>query len=160
VIAIKRTIGLIQNFSALLLLLGAFIGLSNIFARYIFKNAFIWGDEAGVYIFIWVLFLSLCCITYEKRHLSTEVLKFFLEKRSALLSKAIDLLIVLATIVVSLFMVYISINPVKTAYLYGRFSDTGIFPMALIYLAIPLGFLLNAIASIFNLISSFVHLKK
>lgn len=159
-ITIQRTIGLIQNISASLLLLGAFIGLSNIFARYIFKNAFIWGDEAGVYIFIWVLFLSLCAITYENRHLSTEVLKYLLEKKSMGLSRAIDLLIALATIAVSLLIFYISINPVKTAYLFGRYSDTGIFPMVLIYLAIPLGFLLNAIASIFNLISSFVNLKK
>ena len=54
----KRIIGWLDNLSAFLMLSGAVLGLICVFSRYVLKNAIIWGDEADVYLFIWMLFLK------------------------------------------------------------------------------------------------------
>lgn len=144
-----RIIKVTENASAFLLLMGGVVGLVNVIARYVFKNAFIWGDEATVYIFIWMLFLALSCITYEKRHLNTDIMKYLATNQS--LTKIIGFLVIVLTVIASVTVIVVGITPVQIAYLNHRFSDTGVFPMALIYLALPVGFLFNVLAAIFSI---------
>jgi TRAP-type C4-dicarboxylate transport system permease small subunit len=133
-----------ETISMILLAGGALMGMTNVICRYIFNRALIWGDEATLYFFIWMLFFSVCSISFENRHLKTDFLIHWLtpESRSGrLLKKAADAL----GVVISLIIAYYGLAPVQTALQNGRHSDTGVFHMGLIYAVIPIGFALNAI---------------
>lgn len=132
----------IENISAFLLLCGVVLTLINIFFRYIVGHAIIWGDELAIFLFIWMIFAVFPCLTYENNHLTMGAFVDLINKRS-ILKNIIFYSYLFLNIATSLFMLIVSISPIKIAFLTHRYSNTGMFPMWVIYLIIPLSFLLN-----------------
>jgi len=54
----------------------------------------------------------------------------------------------LLTVIISLLIAYYGIEQVITAFVNNRFSDSGMFPMSIVYASIPLGFICNALAGV------------
>lgn len=149
----KKVMRALENFSGFLMLCGVIMGLFAVFYRYILKNAIIWGDEASIFIFIWMLYFALSIVTYRKNHLNTNIIQYLIK------SKYIDLLVnaltLVLTSVISIMVIMVGFGPVKTAFINSRFSDSGVFPMGLIFLILPLGFFCNVIACTFNAITEY-----
>ena len=145
----KIFLKIVDNCSMILMSLGAIVGISNVIGRYVFRKAFIWGDEACIYLFIWMLFVTLSLITYEDNHLNSNVIELLISKEKIeTVKKYINIMIKILTLIISLFIVVLGVIPVKTAFMYQRYSDSGTFPMGLIFLSLPVGFLLNSITAL------------
>lgn len=59
--------------AATLLVVSVGINLANVVARYIFKNAFYWAEEAMIYMAIWSIFLAAVAIAYDGRELTMDM---------------------------------------------------------------------------------------
>ena len=145
----RRILELVENLSALFMLIGVLAGGACIVWRYLLKSAIIWGDEASIYIFIWMLYLALAGVTYHRTHLRTSLVELLLKSRKV--ATGVRIFTVLLTIAVSAIVVKTGITPVLIALKNNRFSDSGVFPMAVVYTIIPIAFSLNIVAAVLSL---------
>jgi TRAP-type C4-dicarboxylate transport system permease small subunit len=144
----RKAIDCIENLSALFMLIGVIAGGVCIAWRYLVKDAIIWGDEASIYIFIWTLYLALAGVTYHRTHLNTNLVELLVKSQKVV--TGVRLFTVLLTIAVSVIVAKAGIAPVLIALKNSRFSDSGVFPMAVVYAIIPVAFCFNIVASVLS----------
>ena len=125
----------------LLLALVAVVGV-EVVARYVFRSSFAWSNELARFIFIWFIFIGGSYAVVEDSHIAIEALyNLFPVKARPYLATAGDIL----WIVFSLFIAYVGFK-----YSYTLISGIGNksaalgIPIAVIYVAIPIGYLMMA----------------
>ena len=147
----RKVVELIENLSALFMLIGVMAGGACIVCRYLLQDAIIWGDEASIYVFIWTLYLALAGVTYHRTHLRTSLIELLVKSKKV--ATGLRVLTVLLTIAVSVIVLKGGLAPVLIALKNSRFSDSGVFPMAMVFTIIPIAFCFNIVASVLSLFS-------
>jgi len=117
-----------------------------------YARNFAWIDEAARYLMVWLVFLSLGLALAEGRQIA---MTSFLERMSPGAQLWIRRAIDLSGLVLSLYVAWFGLQMAQTVGRTGQMSPTLGVPAALLYYALPVGFLLLALRyamSLFGLI--------
>ncbi|WP_394266394.1 TRAP transporter small permease [Anaerotignum sp.] len=121
------------------------ITLVAVFFRYVLNHPIIWSEEAARYLMVWGICIGISIATEKKAHLGIDILVSFApEKARRILEILSGILLTLIYIVMSI----LSIQFVGMAINTGNVSPLLRIPFWMIYLALPLGFILSTIRSI------------
>lgn len=115
------------------------INFANVVARRLFDAPFIWVEEALVYCVVWIVFIGAVLVSWSGTHLRMDLWSSRMSKWPAL---AVNGLVVLITLAVSVYVVAHSWLAVLTLFRTGQESIAAGIPLYLPHLAVPLGFLL------------------
>lgn len=157
--ALQKALGLLASFEriALALLMLTMVGLTvmGVFVRELIpsmaKNVS-WVDEAARYIMVWMVFLSLGLALAEGRQIA---MTSFFERMSPNVQLWLGRLIDLTGLILALMIVWFGFDMAQSVGRTGQISPTLRIPAAILYYALPVGFLLLALRyalSLFSLI--------
>lgn len=121
----------------------------EVVARYIFSNSFRWSEELARYLFIWLIFISASYAVVKKAHIHIESLLVLLPKKVKPYAMLLGKFVWLAFTV---FVVYIGTQQTLTVLNSSQISPGLQIPLYIVYLAIPVGYLLMSIRIIQQLI--------
>lgn len=135
-------------FCALLLVIMTVLMFTEVVARYIFGSSFIWIEELSRYMFIWLAFISAAYVTATQAHIKVDVaLSVFPDKIQPIIKK-VGLIIWL---IFSAVITYVGFDYSITMLQVGGDSPALGLSKGIIYLGIPIGYLLMSIRLIFVL---------
>lgn len=140
-----------ENFIVLVFLGMMFvILLFQIILRYFFNYPLIWSEELARYLFVWVAFIGASFGVRDSSHIKlTVIFNFFPRKLKIVISA-------LTNIVCVLFFLYLIPDSIKLAIEQFSIASSAIgLPMGLVFLAIPVGFVLMSIRLLTNTIGLF-----
>ncbi|SFV27477.1 TRAP-type C4-dicarboxylate transport system, small permease component [Devosia crocina] len=156
---LAKALGLLASFEriALAILMLAMVGLTvmGVAVREIvpaYARNVSWVDEGARYIMVWMVFLSLGLALAEGRQIA---MTSFLEKMSPKVQLWVGRFIDLSGLALSLYIAWYGFEMAQNVARTGQFSPTLRIPAAIIYYALPAGFLLLALRyglSLFGLI--------
>lgn len=132
-------------------ILGALlIGMSVILLIQILMRAFggsslTWAEEVARYFYVWSVFLSLGCTIRGGTILKVDLL---LEKLPKGLRQVVQNFLELINVVLYAYLAYYSILVVQSVQSSGQTSPALEIPMYLVYLIIPIGFVLASLRSV------------
>lgn len=129
--------------AATLLLIGVAINFANVVARYLFRYAFYWAEEAMIYMAIWSIFLAAVAVAYDKADLTMD---FFATRVSPTARRFVEMLITAITVTVCLFMAWQSLSLLARLFLNEQRSLALEVPMVVPQASLLIGFLLIAAA--------------
>jgi len=157
--ALGRALDLLASFEriALAVLMLAMVGLTvmGVLVRELvptYARNVAWVDEGARYIMVWMVFLSLGLALAEGRQIA---MTSFLERMRPDLQLWIGRAIDLTGLALALFVAWYGFEMAQNVARTGQFSPTLRIPAAIIYYALPAGFLLLALRyalSLFGLI--------
>lgn len=107
-----------------------------------FSRNVAWIDEAARYMMVWLVFLSLGLALAEGRQIA---MTSFLERMAPTARLWLGRIIDLAGLALSLFIAWVGLEMAQTVGRTGQISPTLGVPAALLYYALPAGFLLLAL---------------
>lgn len=119
-----------------------------------------WIDEAARYMMVWLVFLSLGLALAEGRQIA---MTSFLERMNPLARLWLGRIIDLTGLALSLFIAWVGLEMAQTVGRTGQISPTLGVPAALLYYALPAGFLLLAFRyalSLFGLIDRWTNTRE
>ena len=143
-------------FCALLLVIMTILMFTEIVARYIFGSSFIWIEELTRYLFIWLTFISAAYVTATKSHIKVDVAIAIFPKKVQPMIKKIGLLIWL---ILSIIITYVGFDYSITMLQVGGNSPTLGLAKGIVYLGIPIGYLLMSIRLITQLFKETINQK-
>ena len=115
---------------------------TQVFTRYVMSDSLGWTEEASRYLFIWLIFLSIGIAFVDKKHISIDILTDLFPKA---IQKIIFQLSYIILIGLSIFLFNEGINLVENLQNFGQKSSTLQIPMWMIYLSLPVGFILAVV---------------
>lgn len=119
--------------------------LIQILMRAIGGNSLTWAEEVARYFYVWSVFLSLGCTIRNRTILKVDLLLAQLPKR---IRQVVENLLELINVVLYAYLAYYSVLVVQNVRLSGQTSPALEIPMYLVYLIIPIGFVLASLRSI------------
>ncbi|MGJ9457875.1 TRAP transporter small permease [Oceanobacillus sp. CF4.6] len=123
----------------------------EIILRYFFNNSLIWGEEVARYLFIWFVYISMSYAIIAKSHIKIDSMVKFIPKNYRLLFSQIGIIIwILFAVVVAYIASVYTIN----AFEEQRIAIASSVPLWIVYLGIPLGFILSIIRLIIEFIQN------
>lgn len=159
--SINKIVRYFKKFEEIFLIVCFMIMASTLFLqvtfRYVFNYPLTWSEELARYLLVWIAFLGINYGLHQKKHIALE---YFYNKFPTSVQKLTDLvtnIIILATILYFL--------PGAWKFFKVQFplhSSAMQIPMGLIYISIPIGFLLSSItilAASFRLILELIPRK-
>lgn len=129
--------------AAALLLTGVAINFANVIARYLFRFAFYWAEEAMIYAAIWSIFLAAIAVAYDKADLTMD---FFATRVAPGARRLVEALITVVTVAVCLFMAWQSLSLLRRLFQNEQRSLALEVPMVVPQASLLVGFLLIAAA--------------
>lgn len=124
----------------------------QVILRFVFQTGFSWAEEVSRYIFVWVIYLAVSYATRNNRHIKLSViLRLFPEKGQRVMTIISDFLFFIFSGVIF----YYCYNVVKTTQEFGDMAITIEVSMNVLYAAGFVGFGLNTIRLIQNLVWRF-----
>lgn len=143
-------------FCVFLLIIMTILMFTEIVARYIFGSSFIWIEELTRYLFIWLTFISAAYVTATKSHIKVDVALAIFPKKVQPAIKKIGLLIWL---ILSIIITYVGFDYSITMLQVGGNSPTLGLAKGIVYLGIPIGYLLMSIRLITQLFKETINQK-
>lgn len=128
---------------------------TQVFTRYILGNSLGWTEEASRYLFIWLIFLSIGIAFVDKKHISIDILIDILPEKFKKVIMQISYVLLMA---LSIFLFIQGMELVGKLQEFSQKSSTLQIPMWMIYLSLPLGFLIAVIRLIH--VSILLYTKK
>ena len=122
------------------------IMFSGVIWRYVFNSSLIWAEELSRYLFIWFVFISASYAVISKAHIRVEALNMLVPLK---IRPYVNLL---GSFIWMLFCIYISYLGIQYAITLLNQNSTSAalnLPMGLVYLGIPIGYILMAIRIFF-----------
>ena len=113
------------------------VNLANVVGRYVFSKPLIWGEEVMQFMNVWAVMLGAAVITFHASHLRMDA---FYNLAPRPLRRVLDVLTNILAILVSLYIIYQSIQMIGMLSTTGQGSVIARVPMNWMYMAIPLGF--------------------
>lgn len=135
-------------FCVLLLVIMTVLMFTEVVARYVFGSSFIWIEELSRYMFIWLAFISASYVTATQAHIKVDVALSVFPKTIQPIIKKIGLLIWLAF---SIVITYVGFDYSITMLNVGGDSPALGLAKGIIYLGIPIGYLLMAIRLVIHI---------
>jgi len=123
--------------------------LLQVIFRYVLKHPLPWSEELARFLFVWVVFLGSAVAVKEKAHVGLE---YFVDLLKVSQRRIIYALAYILCMFMSLSVAKYGFTVVKSTL--AQLSPAMQVPMGLVYLAIPLGFLV----CFFNFIYLFIRL--
>src|SRR5262245_45320683 len=139
---------LARGVMGILMLSGVAICFANVVARYLFGYALFWAEEVMVFLTIWGVFIGVAAAAYERAHLNMDLFSQTFRGRMVLF---LNLLLVAVLLGSCVFMVVESWQVVTLFYRGGVTSVSAGVPKWIAHLAIPVGFILMALAVLVRL---------
>lgn len=128
------------------LLIGmAVILLIQILMRAVVGSSLTWAEEVARYFYVWSVFLSLGCTIRSGNILKVDLL---LGHLPGLLRRSLQIFLDLIETVFYAYLAYISVSVVGSVRISGQTSPALEIPMYLVYLIIPVGFVLASLRSV------------
>lgn len=125
---------------SILVLAIVLVMLLQILCRYILNDSLIWSEEFCRYCYIYFMFIGTALSIKEKSALRVDAIVSLLpEKVGKILSIVVDIIVFIMLIYLS----YWSFPTVKSMYLKGGYSPALKLPVYIIYLSVPIGFILS-----------------
>lgn len=119
--------------------------LIQILMRAIGGNSLTWAEEVARYFYVWSVFLSLGCTIRNGTILKVDLLLTQLPKR---LRRVVENLLEMINVALYAYLAYYSVLVVQSVQLSGQTSPALELPMYLVYLIIPIGFVLASLRSV------------
>lgn len=113
----------------------------EIIARYIFQSSFIWAEELTRYLFIWFIFISSSYAITRKAHIRIESVMYLFPKK---IRPYLHLIGTIIWFVFSVFLAYMGFDYSMQMLNAGSMSPSLGISMGIVYLGIPIGFVLMA----------------
>lgn len=114
--------------------------LLQIICRYILNDSLTWSEEFCRYCYIYFMFIGTALSIKERSVLRVDaVISLLPEKVGKILAVIVDILVFLILI----YLAYWSFPTIKSMYFKGGYSPALKLPVYIIYLSIPIGFILS-----------------
>jgi len=139
---------LARGVMGILMLAGVAICFANVVARYLFGYALFWAEEVMVFLTIWGVFIGVAAAAYERAHLNMDLFSLSFKGTSLTFLNALLVAVLLASCI---FMIVQSWQVVTLFYQGGVTSVSAGVPKWIAHLAIPVGFVLMALAVLVRL---------
>ena len=140
---LARVIARIEDISVGVILLGAtFVLFQGVVLRYLFNYAFSWTEEVVRYSIVWLVFLGGSIAARRGAHICMDIVVVYLPPRARLAMAAV------ATAIACLFtllITYYGASLTWSIWRYDQRTPAGEFPMALAFVAVPVGCALMSI---------------
>lgn len=153
---VKKRQPIEAHICAILLIFLTIILFIEIILRYFFNSSLIWGEEMARYLFVWFVYVSMSYAIVVKSHIKIDSMMRLLPEKYRLICTQIGIVV---WIVFAGVIIYFTMNYVIEAFLRGHEAIASGIPMWLIYLGIPVGFLLSIIRLLIEFIQNFKLLK-
>ncbi len=121
----------------------------EVVARYVFSNSFRWSEELARYLFIWLIFIGASYAVVKKAHIHVDSLFAILPKKAKPYAELLGKFVWLAF---SIFVVYLGVQQTLSVLNSSQLSPGLQIPLYLVYLAIPVGYLLMSLRIVQQLI--------
>lgn len=115
---------------------------TQVFTRYILSNSLGWTEEASRYLFIWLIFMSIGIAFVDKKHISIDIVLDILPEKFKKVILQLSYIILMG---LSIFLFIQGMELISTLQEFSQKSSSLQIPMWLVYLALPVGFLIAAI---------------
>lgn len=125
----------------------------NVLLRYFFSSAIFWAEEVLRYCIVWISFIGTAVCVQEDSHISIDILSGALKPKA---KRILKIFLQLAGIIFSAFFFFVSIKFIGQIKATGQVSATiGNVPMYVIYLCMPISFVLYFVRSVQMMIKHF-----
>ncbi|MEK4628171.1 MAG: TRAP transporter small permease [Solibacillus sp.] len=128
---------------------------TQVFTRYVLGSSLGWTEEASRYLFIWLIFLSIGIAFVDKKHISIDILLDMLPRAFQKLILQISYVCLMG---LSIFLFMQGMDLVSKLQQFAQKSSTLQIPMWMIYLSLPVGFLVAFVRLIH--VSILLYVKK
>lgn len=127
---------------SILVLAIVLVMLLQIVCRYFFNNSLIWSEEFCRYCYIYFMFIGTSLAVRERSELRVDaVVSILPEKARGVLNVIVDIAVFLMLVYLS----YWSIPMVQSMYYQGGYSPALKLPVFIVYMSVPIGFILSAL---------------
>lgn len=123
------------------------VTLIQVLFRYVFKLPLSWTEELARFLFVWVVFLGSAVSVKELAHVGVE---YFLDRLSFGKKKVITVIAYSACIFMALILAKVGWDVTRRTF--AQLAPSMQIPMAYVYFAYPLGFLLSAVNFAYHLL--------
>ena len=123
------------------------VTLIQVLFRYVFKLPLSWTEELARFLFVWVVFLGSAVSVKELAHVGVE---YFLDRLSFGKKKVITIIAYSACIFMALILAKVGWDVTRRTF--AQLAPSMQIPMAYVYFAYPLGFLLSAVNFVYHLL--------
>ncbi|MCL7944666.1 TRAP transporter small permease [Marinobacter sp. ATCH36] len=132
----------------------------QVIMRYFFGNTLAWTEELARYALVWFVYISGSYAVKYQRHVKFSVLVNMLGKRVPIAQRIIDLLMFALWLAFLIFMLSLSIEMVNQQINTGQRAPGSQIPMYLVYLGLPIGFLLMSFRVLQHIIRAIFDIIK
>ncbi|MFN3145768.1 MAG: TRAP transporter small permease [Paracoccaceae bacterium] len=123
---------------------GIGINFANVVGRYFFGAPIFWAEEAMIFLIIWAVFLGFVAVTAQGEHLKMDLLARRLPERAQAWLERLGLVL---GVVVMLFLAWQSWASLSRLWRFDMRSIALDIPMVIPHAAVPVGFVLSAVAA-------------
>lgn len=122
----------------------------QIMLRYFFNHPLIWSEELARYLFVWVAFIGASFGVRDSSHINLTVIFNIFPKNLRTVIR------IITNLVCIIFFVYLIPDSIKLTIEQFSIASSAIgLPMGLVFLAVPVGFVLMSIRLLINTIKLF-----
>ncbi|RUL47778.1 MULTISPECIES: TRAP transporter small permease [Lysinibacillus] len=136
----KRPIEAYACFAILIVM--TVVMFAGVIWRYVFNSSIVWAEELARYLFVWFVFLSASYAVISKAHIRVEALNAIIPLK---IRPYINLIGSFVWLLFSLYIAYLGFQYSFDLWSQNTNSAALKLPMGLVYMGIPLGYLLMAI---------------
>lgn len=151
--------GILLNADAIItgttLLLATVIVNLNVLTRYFLKKPLFWGEEVATGLFVWTVFIGSAYAYRRHAHLGVDILVNMMPEN---IRKVVKVIMDILELLVLVMLTYISVLYVANTY--TKLSNTLRLPSWYISIAVPLGFGLSLIYSVYFLAKDIIKAFK
>ncbi len=127
----------------------------NVILRYVFNTGLTWSEEASRFLFIWTTFMGSILAAYNHKHMRLDLI---VEKLPKSVSKVVQLIAYLITIVLLFWLVTGGISVIQTSWSMPTAALK--IPKGLVYLGAPICFGYMILQCISDIIKLFISKKE
>lgn len=132
----------------------------QVIMRYAFNSPLTWGDEIARYALVWFVYVAASYAVRYQRHVKFNLLVYAIGRKSPLAERLVRLLGFVIWITFLIAMLVLSALLVLNQFRTGQVSPATKTPMYLVYIALPLGFLLMSFRVVQHIVGAVTDLIK
>src|SRR5690606_3203948 len=132
----------------------------QVIMRYVFNSPLVWSEEIARYALVWFVYLSGSYAVKYQKHVKFNVIIELIGKKIPLIQRIVRVAVFALWLAFLVFMLRLSIEMVSRQFISGQLAPGSQIPMYLVYLGLPIGFLLMSFRVLQHTVGSIVDLVK